>query len=94
MAERGPAWPGEVVGLILLEYVGEAPTPRTWRGLETGWPYRFGGARRVGYVDKADAIKWLSPRGGGRAFRIYRGKEKSLDAFRLQGPGVKVSASL
>ena len=66
-------WPGEVVGFVLLEYVGEAPNPRTWRGLETGCGYRFGGARRVGYVDKRDAIKFLAPRGGGKAFKLYRG---------------------
>lgn len=63
-----------MVGLILLEYVGGAPNPRTWRGPETGCFYRFGGERRVGYVDKADAVKFLTPRGGGRAFKLYRGQ--------------------
>ena len=48
-----------------------APDERTWKGLDTGVPYRFG-PNSVKLVDKADALKFLTPLGGGKAFKLAR----------------------
>lgn len=63
-------WPGEH-GLLLLEYVGRSRKPRTWRGLGTDYPYRFGPGD-VKYVDQRDALKFLTIPGEWKAFRLYR----------------------
>ena len=66
-------WPGEF-GFLELEYIGKAPDERTWKGLDTGVPYRFG-PNSVKLVDKADALKFLTPLGGGKAFKLARTDE-------------------
>ena len=66
-------WPGEF-GFLELEYIGKAPDERTWKGLETGVPYRFGPSD-VKLVDKADGLKFLTPLGGGKAFKLARTDE-------------------
>lgn len=43
-----------------MEYVGKAPTPRTWRGQVTGCLYRFGGTERRKLVDARDGVKFLA----------------------------------
>ena len=58
----------------MLKYVGEAKAVRSWPGPVTGTRYPFGPGG-VGLVDKRDALVFLAPKGGGKAFKLYRGKE-------------------
>ena len=67
-------WPGES-GLLELEYTGLAKRPTSRQGPATGCFYRFGGERRVGYVDKRDALAWLGVKETEeqrRTFRLWR----------------------
>jgi hypothetical protein len=66
-----PPVPGEF-GWIWLEYAGNAPGVRRWTGPATGQPYRFGADKRIGKVDKRDAIEFLKQRTAGGAERIWR----------------------
>ena len=63
-------WPGEV-GFLLLEYTGNSPNRRCWKGPATGNRYYFGPGD-VNWVDKRDGLMFLTPRGGGKAFRMVR----------------------
>ena len=63
-------WPGEF-GFLELEYIRKSPNERVWRGTETGVPYRFGPGS-VKLVDKRDALRFLTPLGGGKAFKLAR----------------------
>ena len=43
-------------GMVILEYLGNSAGKQTWFGPVTGQKYTFGGSRRVGYVDRRDAV--------------------------------------
>ncbi len=60
-------FPGEK-GFLLLEYIGGSKTVREWEGYETGTRYEFGPGTQS-YVDTGDAMLFLHPAGGGKAFR-------------------------
>jgi len=53
-AEIKPIVMGEI-GLTELRYEGGAGSPLIWPGPLTHWPYKFGGSKRLGYVDTRDA---------------------------------------
>lgn len=52
--------PGEVAGMVLLEYVGGKSGIMTFFGHETGMQYRFGGKRRYGNVAIGDVSGMLN----------------------------------
>ena len=69
-ANEPVTWPGEA-GFLLLAYTGNSPNRRKWKGPATGIHYYFGPGD-VRWVDRLDGLKFLTPRGGGKAFRSYR----------------------
>lgn len=59
-------------GFEILEYVGPSSADMTWWGPATKTRYVFGGNRRVGYVDAADAPGMLQMSDGGKkVFAVY-----------------------
>lgn len=64
-------FPGEF-GFLALEYTGNAPGVRLWRGAVTGVPYRFGKDQRVGLVDARDAIRFILQRTANGAVPVWR----------------------
>jgi hypothetical protein len=67
--------------MVMLEYIGASAGTQTWFGPVTGTRYLFGGNRKVGYVDGADADEMLIlAKGRKPVFRVFEQPKKAKKA--------------
>lgn len=78
-----PPFPGED-GFLILEYTGKSKRVRRWPGAFTGARYRFGGDRRIGYVDARDGVKFVAQRTANGAQRTFKFHENIGETHREQ----------
>lgn len=77
--------PGARDGMEILEYIGTSASDMTWYGPESKVRYVFGGNRRVGYVDKRDAVKMVALVDQGKpTFRVYQKPVEEVSVVELE----------
>jgi hypothetical protein len=55
----------------MVRYTGKSRDIRLWRGKETDHLYKFGGDKRLGYVDMRDVKGFVQPLTTGGAMPVF-----------------------